>query len=168
MCSHWTSRGDVIARIAAGNTDYTRNLTGYGIPSLMNHADAINAAVTTVGNSIVVHPQEFVAAIRAARTKRGIKVWIAPGNVIHLTSRTAPHSAVKQDRSGNMLHDELVAILWTAAYFSGATRQTSGKEWQGPSVDLNGLRLWAENISIDQALSGATTPARPVEIAYTE
>ena len=75
--------------------------------------------------------------------------------MIHLTSRPG---TVMCERPLEMLHSNLVRLLWTVAYYRGAGF-CEERIWKGPDPSLHGLRLWEQGALRDEAFSGATTAA---------
>ena len=167
LCNIWNSPAHVFTAMALGTTDYARGLSGYGISAINEATDEIAASLYwDDSRSLWVHPERFVLAIGKQRKTKGRAVYIGADNVIHLTSRTAPRDSVKTDRDGDMLHDDLISLLWSVAYYGGLDRSSSDIDtWRGPLVDLGNLRLFSPSISVEQALSGSTSRAFPVKIS---
>lgn len=166
LCDVWSTPAHVFTAMALGTTDYARGLSGYGIPAVNEITSELSAALYwDEHRALWIHPEQFMVALSAQRKTKGRAVYVGSDNVIHLTSRTAPHDAVKTDRTGDMFHDDLVSLLWSVAYYGGSTRPLLDQDtWRGPSVDLDGLRLFSPGISVKDALTAVTSPAYPIKL----
>lgn len=161
LCSIWDTPAMVFACMASGTTDYARGLSGYGITKIVSAVpDLTQAIYYDADRRICIHPERLMLALSNHRRGKGRAVYIGDDNVIHLTSRTAPSDAIKTDRTGDMFHDDLIALLWSLAYYGGASRESKlPGEWAGPDEDLNSLSLFASGLTLEQALVGATSPS---------
>lgn len=158
LCSRvWQGASHVFAAMAAGNTDYARPLSAYGIPSMATAGDVLQTALFWSSPAeLVVNPMELVLTLANLRKTKGRAVFVGDDGIIHLTSRTAPADAEKTQRTGDMLHSDLIDLLWSVAYYAGCHRGGS-QGWAGPDQTLDGLRLFSESLTLDQALSGETS-----------
>lgn len=104
-------------------------------------------------NQLVLDVKAFVAVIASAATHKARKVYIGPGNTIHLTSRPG---TVASERPLEMLHANLIKLLWVVAYYRGAGFDED-RTWKGPDTTLYGLRLWRRGAIQSEAFSGAAT-----------
>lgn len=161
LCDVWGAPAMVFACMASGTTDYARGLSSYGIPKIVDAVpDLVHAMHNDAQGRLCVHPEKFMLALSSHRRGKGRAVFIGGDNVIHLTSRTAPADAIKTTRTGDMFHDDLISLLWSLAYYGGASRDAKlPGEWAGPDESLNGLTLFAPGLTVEQALLGATSPS---------
>lgn len=106
-------------------------------------------------DEMIVDLKAFVAVVASAATHKARRVYIGDDNVIHLTSKPG---TVISERPLEMLHSNLLRILWTVAYYRGAGFQQQ-RIWKGPDASLGGLRLWDLGAQRDEAFSGTSTPA---------
>lgn len=156
----WQNASHVFAAMASGNTDYARPLSAYGIPFAFDTGSKLEAALFwSSHNELAINPMEFMLTLASIRKTKGRAVFIGDDGVIHLTSRTAPPGAKKTTRTGDMLHSDLIDLLWSVAYYAGCHR--GGTEgWTGPHQTLDDLRLFEQGLTVEQALSGETSSER--------
>jgi hypothetical protein len=156
LCSAWPTVGTVFCRVGQGDTDYSKGLKPYGLRGLLKKENEMNMALYVDERSqLVIDLKAFVAVIAASATHKGRRVYIAPDKTIYLSSRPDTQPC---ERPLEMLHENLIRLLWTVAYYRGAGYDES-RIWKGPDPSLYGLRLWERGASREQAFSGSTTPA---------
>ena len=116
----------------------------------------MNIAIFVDGDAqLMLDPKTFVSVIAASATHKARRVYIAPDKTIYLTSRPGTQPC---ERPLEMLHENLIKLLWTVAYYRGAGHDAD-RTWKGPDPSLHGLRLWSRGATREEAFSGATTPA---------
>lgn len=176
LCSAWPNVATAFCRIAQGDTDYSKagpplpisnanararlirkqGLKPYGIKGLLaKEAEMGMALYVNENDELVLDLKAFVAVIASAATHKARRVHIGPDKVIHLTSRPGTQIC---ERPLEMLHSNLVRLLWTVAYYRGAGFDAD-RSWKGPDPTLYGLRLWGRGVLQEEAFSGTTTPA---------
>lgn len=156
LCAAWPNIGAAFCRIAQGDTDYSKGLKPYGIKGLLSKEVAMsNALYVNERNELVLDLKAFVAVIASASTHKPRRVYIGADKVIHLTSRPGTEPC---ERPLEMLHQNLIKLLWTVAYYRAAGYDEK-RVWKGPDTNLHGLRLWERGAQHNEALSGVTTPA---------
>jgi hypothetical protein len=156
LCAAWPNVGTVFCRMGQGDTDYSKGVGPYGLKGLLKKEAEMNMALfVDEENRLMLDLKAFVAVIAASATHKARRVYIGPDQTIHLTSKPGTQPC---ERPLEMLHENLVKLLWTVAYFRAAGYDEA-RIWKGPDPSLYGLRLWGRGATREQAFSGATTPA---------
>ena len=156
LCAAWPNVGTVFCRMGQGDTDYSKGVGPYGLKGLLKKEAEMNMALfVDEENRLMLDLKAFVAVIAASATHKARRVYIGPDQTIHLTSRPGTQPC---ERPLEMLHENLIKLLWTVAYFRAAGYDED-RIWKGPDPSLYGLRLWGRGATREQAFSGATTPA---------
>lgn len=133
-----------------------QGLKPYGLRGLLSLESEMELALfVNERDELVLDLKAFVGTIARASTHKPRRVHIGPDKAIYLTSRPG---TVISERPLEMLHENLVRLLWTVAYYRGVGFSEE-RLWKGPDPSLYGLRLWAVDALRDDAFAGTTTPA---------